>query len=69
MIKSEVIIKTDSTINWEKAVNYIPTNGTILVYDDGNTAPKIKIGNGVNKVNELPFLVTPPCVNQDILKL
>ena len=54
MEKSNAIIKVDSKENWDKAKNYIPDKFTIIVYDD--IPPKIKIGDGVHNVIELPFL-------------
>lgn len=56
MTKSNAIIKVDSFDNWEKAKNYIPDNFTIIVYERENESPRIKIGDGIHKVNELPFL-------------
>lgn len=69
MKKTETVVKTDLAINWEKAVNYIPAAGTIIVYEYEDRAPSIKLGNGKNKVGDLPFLVSPPCVNQETLEL
>lgn len=54
MEKSQAIIKVDSEENWNKAINYIPDKFTIIVYD--NQPPRIKIGDGIHTVNELPFL-------------
>jgi len=56
MTKSNAIVKVDSFENWSKAVNYIPDSFTILVYTYDNESPKVKIGDGIHKVNELPFL-------------
>jgi len=56
MTKSNAIVKVDSFENWNKAVNYIPDSFTILVYTYDNESPKVKIGDGIHKVNELPFL-------------
>lgn len=56
MIKSNAVIKVDSPENWAKATNYIPDCFTILVYEYENKAPKIKIGDGIHKVSDLPFL-------------
>ena len=47
----KIIVKQDTTINWEKAKNFIPKEGEILLYDDN----KIKIGDGKTKINDLPF--------------
>ena len=56
MKKSNAIVKVDSAENWNKAINYIPDSFTIIVYEFENDTPRIKIGDGVHKVNELPFL-------------
>lgn len=56
MIKSNAVVKVDSEENWNKAVNYIPDTFTIIVYTYENNSPKVKIGDGINKVRDLPFL-------------
>ena len=56
MVKSNATIKVDRAENWDKAVNYIPDKFTILVFEYDNGSPRIKIGDGSHKVNELPFL-------------
>lgn len=57
MQKSNATIKVDTEENWNKAVNYIPDIFTIIVYTYDNGSPRIKIGDGITKVKELPFLV------------
>ena len=69
MKKTEAVVKTDLASNWVKAINYIPDKSTIIVYEYEDGVPRIKLGNGVDKVNELPFLINPPRINQDILEL
>ena len=69
MKKTEAIVKIDSESNWLKAKNYIPTQGTIIVYEYENSAPRIKMGNGIDLVADLPFLINPPRVTQDTLEL
>ena len=54
MEKSQPIMKVDTEENWAKDKNYIPDKFTIIVYD--GKPPKIKIGDGVHNVIELPFL-------------
>lgn len=56
MIKSNAIVKVDSEENWNKAINYIPDTFTIVVYTYENKSPKVKIGDGIHKVKDLPFL-------------
>jgi len=48
-------IKREKAEDWAKAVNFIPKKDEIIIYDceDGT---KIKIGDGVHKVNELDFI-------------
>ena len=56
MEKSNATVKVDTEENWVKAVNYIPDSFTIIVYTYSNKAPKVKMGDGIHKVNDLPFL-------------
>lgn len=59
-----VLMKHDITINWEKAINFIPKAGEIIVYDDyfvetsedGQKLPGFKVGDGTHNVNSLPFV-------------
>lgn len=52
-VKTRIIQKHDSSANWAKATTFVPLKGEIIIYDD---LGKIKIGDGVAKVNDLPFL-------------
>lgn len=52
MIKEQTIIKKDSPENWNKAKNFVPKDGEIIVY----LGMGIKLGNGETKVNDLPFV-------------
>ena len=56
MKKSNATVKVDLAINWEKAKNYIPDSFTIIVYEFDEGSPKVKIGDGIHSVGELPFL-------------
>lgn len=56
MEKSSAIVKVDTEENWSKAINYIPNTFTIIVYTYEESAPKVKIGDGIHRVNDLPFL-------------
>lgn len=53
MIKEQTLIKKDTSINWNKAKNFIPKENEIIIYTDFNS---IKIGNGKTRVNDLPFV-------------
>ncbi len=49
--------KHDVEVNWNKATNFIPKNGEIIIYDVDNnyTYNRIKIGDGITSVKELQF--------------
>ena len=68
MEKSGAVIKTDKAENWAKAVNFVPDSFTIVVYEYDGKSPKVKIGDGAHKVNDLPFLSTPE-VGEETLSL
>lgn len=53
MEKQSVLVKKDTSENWEKAKNFIPKNNEIIIYTDVPNGTKI--GNGITKVNDLPF--------------
>ena len=57
-ILSRIQHKHDTQANWEKAVNFIPLEGEIIVYDvDGTYSySRIKIGDGTTSVVDLPFI-------------
>lgn len=59
-IKSRIVHKHDVELNWNKAINFIPKQGEIIVYDiDSNHSyERIKIGDGMTNVNNLPFVIS-----------
>lgn len=50
------IIKLDTSENWNKAKNFIPKLGEIIIYEDSNFLRRLKLGDGVTPVNDLPFV-------------
>lgn len=56
-IKTRVVQKHATESNWAKAINFIPLQGEIIVYDidENYNYERIKIGDGVQNVNILPF--------------
>lgn len=52
MIKEQAIIKKDSPENWDKAKNFVPKKGEIIIY----LGMGMKLGNGETKINDLPFV-------------
>lgn len=56
-LNTRIINKHDTEVNWNKAVNFIPKQGEIIVYDADDTYvyERFKIGDGVTVVSSLPF--------------
>lgn len=50
--------KGDTEVNWNKAMGFIPLDKEIIIYkpDEKNPTIRIKIGDGVTPVQDLPFL-------------
>lgn len=57
-IYSRMQQKHDVQANWEKAVNFTPLVGEIIIYDpdENNLKSRIKIGDGKTNVNNLIFI-------------
>ena len=49
-------IKHDKEQNWQKA-SFTPKKDEVIIYDadEEHELPRIKIGNGKDNINELPF--------------
>ena len=57
-LKTRVVLKHDTEANWNKATNFIPKKGEVIIYDpDGtHTYSRQKVGDGIKNINALPFL-------------
>lgn len=55
--KNITMVKRDSTKNWEKATNYIPNVGTIIVMDNEDKTIQLKFGDGKSFLKDLPNLL------------
>lgn len=62
--QGRIVQKHDTKANWDKATNFVPLKGEIIVYDD---LKKIKIGDGVTKVGNLAFINNLPIATKDVL--
>lgn len=51
--QGRIVQKHDTKANWDKATNFVPLKGEIIIYDD---LKKIKIGDGATKVGSLAFI-------------
>ena len=58
-IKARFQQKHDIEANWNLATNFVPKQGELIVYDkdDENAVERLKIGDGVSTVSNLPFAV------------
>ena len=58
VLKTRIIHKHDTAENWAKATGFTPKEGELIVYeaDADNTVPRLKVGDGTNNVNDLPFV-------------
>lgn len=56
-LKARIVHKHDLEANWLLATGFTPKQGEIIVYDIDEAHPyeRIKIGDGVQNVNSLPF--------------
>lgn len=63
-LKSRLLQKHDTEENWNKATNFIPKAGEIIVYDDG---PRIKIGDGAKTVTNLDYASNIKIIDIDMI--
>lgn len=66
-MNTRIIHKHDIEANWEKAINFIPKQGEIIIYDiDANyNYERFKIGDGITTVNNLLFITSQADWNQN----
>lgn len=59
-IDTRIRHKHDTEANWNKATNFIPLLGELIVYDPDASFSycRVKMGDGVNIVSALPFMGT-----------
>lgn len=72
-LKTRILLKTDTTANWEKAANsFIPKEGEVCIYsdriqlEDGTYVPGIKVGDGSSYIHELEFMGDDYISNEEI---
>ena len=60
IINSRIQNKHDTEQNWNAAINFIPKQGEIIIYDidENYSYERLKIGDGIQTVNNLKFLPT-----------
>ena len=57
-IKTRIQLKNDTESNWNKAVNFIPLKGELIIYSADGAHPfsRLKVGDGNTTVIALPFI-------------
>ena len=66
-LRTRLVNKHDIEANWLKATNFTPLQGELIVYDvdENYNYERIKMGDGVTNVNELPFISSQVDWNQN----
>lgn len=59
-IKTRIQLKNDTEANWNKARNFIPLKGELIIYsaDESHPFSRLKVGDGITTVVALPFVST-----------
>lgn len=67
-----VKLKYDTEENWNKATNFVPMRGEVIIYTPTNDTTninensyKIKIGDGTRTVINLPFATNLTAISDD----
>lgn len=57
MVNGRIVLKHDTEANWNKVPEFIPMLGEAIIFDmdDNYSYQRIKIGDGINNLNALPF--------------
>lgn len=57
-VKTRIQLKCDTEEHWGRALNFIPLFGELIIYsaDDAHPFFRLKVGDGVTNVVELPFI-------------
>lgn len=66
-LRTRLVNKHDIEANWLKATNFTPLQGELIVYDADENCnyERVKMGDGVTNVNELPFISPQADWNQN----
>lgn len=66
--KTRFILKHNTEAHWNEKSSFIPLNGEVVIYeaDGNNERPRIKIGDGVKTLADLPFLTPESVLRYDV---
>ena len=67
-VKTRIQLKNDTEANWNKAINFVPLRGELIIYSIDETHPffRLKVGDGETIVSELPFVDAGSISGMDI---
>ena len=59
-IKTRMSQKHNTEAYWSSTSGFKPLDGELIIYDpdDKHDQPRIKVGDGITDVNDLPFIYT-----------
>ena len=68
-IKTRIQLKNDTEAHWDLATNFIPREGEAIIYSADGTHPfsRLKIGDGITNVTQLPFIDSGTVNNKTVL--
>ena len=68
-LNARILNKHSPRVDWDKAVNFIPLPGELIIYDadEEQVLPRLKVGDGVTLVNDLAYTLGPLPDENDIL--
>lgn len=57
-VHTRIQMKNDTEANWNRAINFVPLQGEVIIYsaDESHPFSRIKIGDGETTVINLPFI-------------
>lgn len=62
VVNTRIQLKNDTEDSWNKAVNFVPKQGELIIYnaepnstDEARLFPRFKVGDGITTVVNLPF--------------
>lgn len=67
-VRTRIQLKNDTEANWNKAIHFIPLKGEPIIYSIDEVHPffRVKIGDGVTTVTNLPFIDAATINGMDI---
>lgn len=70
ILNARISQKHDTEANWDKATNFVPLAGEVIIYDTDtdHTTVRMKIGDGTTVVGDLPFATNLITVS-DVLEI